>query len=224
MESPTKYTFDQAFDGGAKNRFDLELARLQNEIETTRTTSHAQGIEEGRNQMRGEIEAATQALAQQLIATAGQLMADHIALEMQVKQDMGRLALLVADKLAAGFAQYHSEDSICALIDQCLGSLSEQITLKIRVSADKRDQIDAHAQKAVEQQGLPGAVKVFADDSMQGLDCAIDWGNGSITRDQQKIEKQVQEAVHHFLGVTDEASPDTPDDQGSLSAAENGDA
>lgn len=50
MTSPVKYTFDQAFDGGAKSRYDLEIERLVQEGDEKREQAYSQGVADGKAQ------------------------------------------------------------------------------------------------------------------------------------------------------------------------------
>ena len=96
MAEPVKYRFDQAFDGGAKSRFDEELERLRADAETIKSEAYAHGFEEGRNQALQDIEAATKETLSQIAQGAHALFSQKSQLESGIKQDMVQLAYAIA--------------------------------------------------------------------------------------------------------------------------------
>jgi len=199
VNDPVKYTFDQAFDGGAQNRFDLEVQRLQTEIETTRTESHAAGVEDGRAQMRAEIEAATHSLVEQLITKVEAMFQLHHDIENRVIADMGFLAYMVADKLALSFRDHIELSGVDSLVEECLKNLHTRPNMRVYVNPAIADGLRAKVDEISEKMGYDGAVTVVADEKFGMADCALRWGDGGLERDQARVESEIKDRVSEFL-------------------------
>ncbi len=202
MSDPVKYTFDQAFDGGAKNRFDLEVANLRQEIEVTRKESYAAGLEEGRNQMRSEIEAATHSVAQDLVGKASALFDQHAEVEARITADMGLLAYTIGERLAAGLREKLDLAGIDRLVEECLDALHNQADIRVHASADIAERLQQVLHTAASERGHEGRIEVVGVADMAPADCRISWGDGGLERAQEKIDQAVRDKVSEFLKMS----------------------
>lgn len=199
MASPVKYTFDQAFDGGAKSRFDLEIERLVQEGEEGRKQAYAQGLDDGRTQTLQEIEAATKDAVLQLNQAAQALFDQHATLESSLKQDMVHLAYAIASKLSSALIRTKPTAEVQALIEDCLATVSQEPRLVVRVSENISEAIAAQLEAMKSATSFAGEIVLIGEPQMADLDCRVEWPDGGSERKQDVVNHQIEDAVQRFV-------------------------
>ena len=199
MSSPVKYTFDQAFDGGAKTRYDLEIERLVQQAEDARKEALAQGIAEGRAQALQEIENATKDAIIQLTQSAQALFDQRQTLESGLKQEMVHLAYAISSKLAGALIRTKPTAEVQALIEDCLATVSREPRLVVRVSENIADSIAAQLEAMKNATSFAGDIVLLGEPNMGDLDCRVEWPDGGSERKQDAVQHQIEEAVQRFV-------------------------
>ena len=199
MADPVKYTFDQAFDGGAKTRYDLELERLANEAEQGRTQAYSQGLEAGRAQALQEIEAATKEAVMQLTQAAHGLFNQQQALESSLKQEMVHLAYAIASKLSGALIRTKPTAEVQALIEDCLATVSREPRLVVRVSENISDSIASQLDAMKNATSFAGDIVLIGEPTLGDLDCRVEWPDGGSERKQDAVMHQIEDAVQRFV-------------------------
>lgn len=219
MSNPVKYTFDQAFDGGAKSRFDQEVERLQGEAEQARKDSYTQGFDEGKAQALSEIEAATKEIVGQLAQAAHGLFDQRLQLESELKQEMVHLAYAIASKLSSALIRTHPTAEIQALIEDCLATVSQEPRLVVRVSESISDHIAGHIDVMKHATSFAGDIVLIGEPTMGPLDCRVEWPDGGSERNHDALKRQIEEAVQRFAiseaedTMAEESADSSIDDQ-----------
>ena len=220
MGEPVKYRFDQAFDGGAKSRFDEELDRLRDDAERIKAESHAQGVEEGRKQALEEIEAATQEALSQVAQAAHALFSQRAQLEGGLKQEMVQLAYAISSKLSPALIRNHPLAEIEALIEDCMATAQNEPRLVVRVAESVLDSVNDRIEDLKAATGFPGDIVLVEETRLGPLDCRVEWPDGGSERKHEIIHSEIETAVQRFV-MTD-ADPghvasgdDAPQDTGS---------
>lgn len=199
MTSPVKYTFDQAFDGGAKSRHDVEMERLASEAEQRRQDSYNKGVEDGRSQALQEIEAATKEAINQLTAAAQALFDQHQRLESSLKQEMVHLSYAIASKLSNALIRTHPTAEVQALIEDCLATVSQEPRLVVRVSENMCDHLTTQLDTMKNATSFGGEIVLIGEPQMTDLDCRVEWPDGGSERKQDVVKHQIEEAVQRFV-------------------------
>ena len=225
MANPVKYTFDQAFDGGAKTRYDLEIERLVNEADQARKDGLAKGIEEGRAQALGEIEAATQEAVLELTRAAKALFDQHQQLESCLKQEMVHLSYAIASKLSTALIRSKPTAEIQALIEDCLATAAPEPRLVVRVSESICETIAKQLDSMKNATNFAGDIVLIGEPQMAALDCRVEWPDGGSERKHSVVKHQIEDAVQRFVisdteqnadqskERTTAQNPDTPNKQ-----------
>ncbi|MBO6505465.1 MAG: hypothetical protein JJ850_08895 [Kordiimonadaceae bacterium] len=209
MSSPVKYTFDQAFDGGAKTRYDLEIERLVQQGEDSRKEALAQGIAEGRAQALQEIENATKDAILQLNQSAQALFDQRQALESSLKQEMVHLAYAISSKLAGALIRTKPTAEVQALIEDCLATVSREPRLVVRVSEKISDSIAGQLDAMKNATSFAGDIVLLGEPNMGDLDCRVEWPDGGSERKQDALQHQIEDAVQRFvLSELEDAAPE----------------
>jgi len=211
MEEPVKYTFDQAFDGGAKSRYDLEIERIQQAGEEAEVSARTQGLEEGRKQVLDEIEAATQETLSQISQAAHALFSQQAQLEASLKQEMVQLAYSIAAKLAPALLMAHPLAEVEALITDCMATANKEPHLVVRVADSLCDAINDRLQDMKSSTNFPGDIVLIGEQSFGPQDCRVEWPDGGTERRYADVQKEIERAVHHFVmsGTSDNENIET---------------
>lgn len=199
MSSPVKYTFDQAFDGGAKTRYDLEIERLVQQAEDARKDALAQGMAEGRAQALQEIENATKDAILQLNQSAQALFEQRQVLESSLKQEMVHLAYAISSKLAGALIRTKPTAEVQALIEDCLATVSREPRLVVRVSENISDSIAEQLDAMKNATSFAGDIVLLGEPNMGDLDCRVEWPDGGSERKQDAVQHQIEDAVQRFV-------------------------
>jgi len=199
MTAPVKYTFDQAFDGGAKSRYDLEIERVQEEGATAKSIAHTQGIEEGREQVLHEIEAMTQETLSQIAQAAHALFSQQAQLEAGLKQQMVQLSYAISAKLAPALMRLHPLEEVTALIEDCMATAHKEPRLVVRVSDSLADAVNERLQDMKASTNFPGDIVIIGEQSFGPQDCRVEWPDGGTDRRYIDIQKEIEAAVHRFV-------------------------
>jgi flagellar assembly protein FliH len=223
MAEPIKYTFDQAFDGGAKSRYDLELERIQQEGEEAKNVAHTQGLEEGRDQALNDIEAATQETLGQISQAAHALFSQQAQLEASLKQEMVQLAYAISSKLAPALVREHPLAEIEALIEDCMATAQKEPHLVVRVADTVADSVNERLQNLKASTNFPGDIVLIGEQGFGPQDCRVEWPDGGTERRYSDVQHEIENAVQRFvMSDTDtDSSEDIKGDTGGAEAAQD---
>ncbi|MFC3052978.1 FliH/SctL family protein [Kordiimonas pumila] len=209
MAQPVKFTFDQAFDGGAKSRYDVQLERLQKENVTAKEEMRNQGFVEGREKALAEIEAATQVAMETISQSAEALFAQHNQLREELKQDMVQLAYAIASKLSPALIRQHPLEEISALIEDCMTTAHREPRLVVRVAESMAEPISARIDAMKHTTGFSGDIVLIGETNLAQQDCRVEWPDGGSERSMADIQREIENAVQRFV-IPDTAKTDEP--------------
>lgn len=199
MAEPVKYTFDQAFDGGEKSRHDIEISRLEDEKVQVQSTSHAQGIEEGRQKTLTEIEAATNECLSQIAQAAHALFSQQSQLESSLKQQMVQLAYTIASKLSPALLRTKPLAEVEALIEDCMITAHREPRLVVRVAESLADAVNERIEDLKASTNFPGDIVLLGEAGFGQQDCRVEWPDGGTERRHTDTHKEIENAVQRFV-------------------------
>lgn len=199
MASPVKYTFDHAFDGGAKSRFDLEIEEIKNEAEQTAQSALQQGMQDGRAQALTEIEAQTLQVMEHIRANAQSLFEQQAALESRLKNEMVDLAYAIASKLSSALIRSQPIVEIQAVIQDCLQTVSQQPRLVVRVSEAMQQQVGERIEAMKTAANFSGDIVLIAEPSLGPNDCRVEWPDGGSERNYAALQEEVETVVQRYV-------------------------
>lgn len=199
MAEPVKFTFDRAFDGGAKNRYDEEIERIHQENIQAQAASHAQGIEEGRQQALHEIEANTQQILEQIAQAAHALFSQQHQLESNLKQEMVQLAYTIASKLSPALIKTKPLSEVEALIEDCMVTAHKEPRLLVRVSETIAEAVSDRLEDMKVATNFPGDIVLIGEADFGPQDCRVEWPDGGTERKHSDTLKAIENAVQRFV-------------------------
>ncbi|WCL55390.1 FliH/SctL family protein [Gimibacter soli] len=204
MAEPVKFTFEQSFDGGARTKYDREVAALRAEIDAARAAAHAEGVDAGRTQAFGEIEAATRQVLAELSANVNGLLQRHAAIEAELQKQMAALAQLIAARLVPALISRYPTAELEALIAECLQTVRKEPRIVVRVSESLAEAVDARLEAIKSSLAYAGELVLIAEPAMGALDCHVEWHDGGVERSETEIQSEIDAAVERFVMLLDE--------------------
>ncbi|PCI61747.1 MAG: hypothetical protein COB37_07780 [Kordiimonadales bacterium] len=199
MAEPVKFTFDQAFDGGAKTRFDEAIERAEVDSKEKATVAHHSGVAEGREQVLHEIEAASKAALNQIAESAHALFSQQQQLKTELKQEMVQLAYSIAAKLAPALMRAHPLAEVEALIEDCMATAHKEPRLLVRVPETLAEDISDRIENMKTATGFPGDIVLIGEAAFGPNDCRVEWPDGGTERRYVDIQKEIEAAVQRFV-------------------------
>lgn len=199
MNSPVKYTFDQAFDGGAKSRYDLDIERIKSEADAAREEAYAQGLSDGHSKALNEIESATQETLAHVAEAASALFDQYQQLESSLKQEMVHLSYGIASKLASALIRTKPTAEVQALIEDCLVIAAKEPRLVVRVSETVSEEITGRIEAMKNATSFAGDIVLMGESGLAPLDCRVEWPDGGTERKQSNIQRKIEDAVQRFV-------------------------
>lgn len=221
MAEPVKFTFDQAFDGGAKSRYDLEVERLQEESRSAQATALTQGREEGRHQALTEIEAATKQTLDQIAQAAHALFSQQAQLEAGLKQEAVQLAYTIASKLSPALIKTKPLAEIESLIEDCMVTAHKEPRLVVRVADSMTESIGDRIEDMKAATNFPGDIVLIGEASFGPQDCRVEWPDGGSERRLAETQAEIENAVQRFvMSGADPTGMIAPNDENAVSGEE----
>lgn len=206
MAEAAPYLFDRMFEvsnTGADISEASAAEKMREEWERKMADACIKSFEEGQAAGEAEtlqrIEAETLEQAKQLVAAAQKMIRTVESECDQIRRDSIEIAGMVADLLAGELISRHPTLNTEALFREALEHASDAPHIAITVN-------DAHAeeiQKAVTAQsaerGFTGKLIVLGDPETKTGDCALQWADGGISIDSDKVRGEIMKLVRNHL-------------------------
>lgn len=194
-----KFTFDQAFDGGATQRAREEKARLETAMAEARAQAHAEGHAQGHAQAMTEIEARLETLTQTLSQRLEDVVALQNAAETNAERMATQLAMAVARSLCQRLIAQVPLAEVEALIAESFALVRDEPRIVIRVAESLLDPLQERLPNLSASQAFAGKVVLIGDDSILEGDCLIEWADGGLERKMSETMAAIEHSVARFL-------------------------
>jgi len=212
MTEPVKFTFDQAFDGGAKSRYDIELERVNEANLAALQDVREQGYSDGKTEALSGIEAQTQKTLEHITQEAQSLFTQHDQIRNEVKQEMVQLAYAIATKLSPALMRQHPITELEALIEDCMVTAHREPRLVVRVAQSLVDSVSEQIEKMKAATNFAGDIVLIGETDLGPQDCRVEWPDGGTERNQADIQREIENAVQRYVIPDIEKQPAMADD------------
>ncbi|WP_374763421.1 hypothetical protein [Yunchengibacter salinarum] len=207
MTKAVKFQFDRNFESQGHSQLEAEVARLRQEVETTRQQAFqdglSQGVEQGRQEALASIEKATEEALGHLSGVTRQLFDERAALVDSLKRDMVSLTRAIINKMAPSLANTNATDDIEQLVSDCLETALAAPRITVRLNEQVKEQIEPRLHQQAERLDFGGELAVTTDPSLSPQDMSVQWPDGSLVRDMDAIHQGISNALESFLGEED---------------------
>jgi flagellar assembly protein FliH len=173
---------------------DLEAARAEAHAE-----GRAAGLQEGRQAAEAEAEQAlTQALER--VARGVEALARQEA-DAREARDRESLELCVGllRRLFPALARRHGQAEIEQVFQDALERMRDEPRVVVRCADRHLDGLKARVDALAGKLGFEGRIVLLADDTMQPGDARVEWADGGVERDSERLWQDVERAVERAL-------------------------
>ncbi len=220
MGEAVKYLFDRNFEAPAPDAEPPEIvierelrSQFEQELAAARASEYERGRNDGSHEARQSLEATTDQAVAQLVQQAGSIL-DRLDDECRsTRSEAIQVALTAAERLAGELIQREPTALLESLFSKCLEYLGEAPHIAIRVNDALAERLQDKIQETAARQGFPGKVIVLGDPETQTGDCRIEWADGGVTRDFEKLKLNVNEIVRRHLASGDMARTPQPESE-----------
>jgi flagellar assembly protein FliH len=202
MTKPTKFTFENVFDirdSVGKRGVAAATARPRNYDEDAMAAAFAQGRAEGAREAYGEIEARIASAFEAAVNQVHQLLERQTQMTGRMKQDAAILAEQIAKHLVPALTRQKPLAEFEALVEECFAGLHDEPRVVVRVAPSLVESMTEKVAALASRLKPSNEVSVAGDPALSELDCRVEWSDGGIERDYERLEALIAEAVHRFV-------------------------
>jgi flagellar assembly protein FliH len=196
----SRFTFDRAFDGGAKDAAAQIAERAAEQLAAAAAQAERDGFARGYAQAQAEIEAATLAAVGQLCAAMGDALGDLDQVRRRLIADSATVAGRIGSVLAGSLIERFPAERVTALVDELLPSVIEENRLVIRVADALLDSVRSPIEQLAQAQGFAGRLIFLADPALGSGDVRIEWARGGVEALSTEADTRITRHIAAFAG------------------------
>jgi flagellar assembly protein FliH len=190
---------------------DLEAARTQ-----AHAAGHAAGLAEGRHAAEAEAEQALTDALDRLAAGLETLAAGEAKAREARDRESLELCVGLLRRLFPALARKHGQGEIEQVFQDALERLRDEPRVVVRCADRHLDSLKERVDGLAARLGFEGRVVLLADETMQPGDARVEWADGGVERDSERLWQDVERAVERAL------APPAPETAARQAAAESG--
>jgi len=193
MAEPARYLFDRTFDAPARS------SKSQEEWERKLAEACSASFEEGVAETRKGLEADTRDQVNALLQNAQQLL-DQVESECNlIRKNAIELATTTATLLAEELTKRMPEANLEALFREALDHIGDTPHIVLSVNDSLVDSVQTTVSSIAAELGFTGNIVVIGDPETKGGDCCLQWADGGILLEQDKIRNTITGIVNRHL-------------------------
>ena len=227
MASIKKFLFDNSFDAGRAPEPEPEPETppepppptfSEAELAAARDEAFAQGKQQGQAETEAGLE---QAVSDGVAALSGQLetlLGAQTEHEARQQSQAIQTAVQVVRKLFPRIAEAQALPEIEAVIAECLGHLSDEPRVVVRIAAALIDPLRERLSGLAARSGFEGKVVLISDETLEPSSVRVEWAAGGAERDTAQIWQEIEQVIARRLGGARPAD-DKPEERDETAAA-----
>lgn len=166
------------------------------------------GTKEGQVQaesVQADVDRHLSQITEEFVQHIAPLFRDYSELATQVRQDMPRIALAIAQKVAGAALAQDAKAVVEDMAMRCCETMIGQPALNVTVHASLADTLDGKLKAMAERHQHAAKITVSANVDIPMTDCKIEWKHGAMERRTELLWKQVEDVVGDIIasGVRD---------------------
>jgi len=160
---------------------------------------HRRGLTEGQQRLEAQIAAALSTISAQLT------LAVRTATETPVNMTMAAtdLAMAIIRKLHPALAARRGLEEIEAALAGCMEQLKSEPRLVAYVPVGLLDAMNERIGQISASRGFDGRIVLIGDEALGDSDCRIEWPDGGLERDCNRVWQDIEAALDHCRSVAD---------------------
>ena len=200
-DKPKKFFFDlnDFSKQEAVNKKEEDKSFKEEDLNAAREESFKLGVQEATEKIRAERAERDLQVTEHLTSQLNALLQREEQRENGKVVDTARLTLSIVKKLMPQFVKKYSEEEIVALVKQACQDRSDEPRLVVTVHDTVLESLRGKIDDIARNSGYQGQVIMIADDNISPHDCRIEWADGGLEKDFDKIFQAVEQAFHNAL-------------------------
>ena len=157
-----------------------------------------EGTEEGKKQAESEQASIDRKLAEtveKFARSVTPLLSDYRAMALQMKQDMIKVAMGIARKVAGDALAQNSAAEVEAIALRCVETMIAEPRIAITVHESVAASLEKRLQALKEKLQASADIVVVRDAAINPADCKIEWKYGAMERHTGTLWDQIDKAV-----------------------------
>ncbi|MCP4394705.1 MAG: hypothetical protein GY804_10635 [Alphaproteobacteria bacterium] len=167
----------------------------QEDLDEASKTAHAIGHAAGNEKAMASIENKLSSSLDIIIPQLAGMLEIHEKQYRNMLKEAVRISLAAAKKAVPAITKKHGIVEVEAVVNECMSFLSTEPKVVIKTANDSVDILKEQIEKIVEINAFEGKLVVVGDDDMQSGDCAIEWQNGGLEKNFEKIWENMDDIV-----------------------------
>lgn len=213
MAETAPYLFDRMFEvssSGADISEASAAEKMRDEWERKMADACISSFEEGQAAGEAEtlqrLEAETLEQTKQLVSRAHKIMGTIERECDSIRRNSIEIATVAADLLASELIARHPTLNTEALFRDALEHANEAPHIAITVNDAHAEQIQTIITRIASERGFAGKLVVLGDPETTAGDCSLQWADGGVTVNSDKIRAEILKLVRKHLDQLPEAS------------------
>jgi len=218
MAEAAPYLFDRMFEASNKGSESAEAAAAaKREEEWERKmadaclTSFEEGQAAGRAEAMQQLEAETLQQVNAVLDASKKILGAVERECSQTRRNAIKIAQAAADLLAGELISRHPELNAEALFRDALEYAGDAPHIAITVNDAHAERVQAIVTKLAAERGFDGKIVVLGDPETAVGDCSLQWADGGVALETDKLRKAIAHLVRNHLGRI--AGSEPPGDQ-----------
>ena len=214
LSNAKKYEFDECFvisDGGSNVNYVNKLRKDSKPVDPNKEVKFSQeDIDEklkiaeenakkiGKEEVINSIENQTNILLEKIINEINIILEKQDKELENISRECVKLTHGIIVRLLPKLDNSETLSDIENLISKTLSDVSEEKKVTICVTPDVYKIISKKIDKIKEEQGFEGKLILLENEELGANDCKIEWENGGIIKDMEKVYKKIDEIVEGY--------------------------
>ena len=200
MGAASKFLFDADFSPGASEKDrPVPAAEHAMQLATAESKGFRDGFAAAEKERVAEAEQRTATAFEQIGDGLDRLADSLAAIESRLEAEAVEVAAAVGLKLAQELIGREPFAEIAALAADCFKQLVTAPHVVVRVNDALLTVARERLGEAARTRGFEGRLVVIAEPDITLGDCRIEWADGGLTRDIDKMEQAITEMVHRYV-------------------------
>mgnify|MGYP000486442781 CR=1 FL=1 len=211
-DTPEKFLFDLNDFSNEKpvNAEEEEKSFSEEELNSAREESFRLGVHDATQKIRNEHEERSiqtqENLTQQLVT----LLEAEQRREIEKSLDTAKLVLSIVKKMMPGLSRKYGEDEIISLVRQSLSDRADEPRIVLSVHESMLETMRGKIDNITQSQAYQGSVVIIADDNLSVTDCRVEWADGGIEKDFDRLYASIDKAFQQVVGRLETPSSEPP--------------
>jgi len=210
MAEAARYLFDRTFEAparGSKSRNSAVTHRSQEEWEHMLAEASRAAFEEGVAETLQGLEADTRDQVNALLKSVQQLLGQVERECNAIRNKAITLATTTATLLARELTERMPVTNLEALFAEALDHIGDAPQIALSVNDSLVDNVRNAVSSIADERGFTGKIVVIGDPDKKIGDCSLQWADGGIELEQDKISNAISGIVKRHMEKMESGSP-----------------